>query len=451
MWAPRVSAMVGAFTPSVPVDHQHVALEAVPGHELPHDTPCFRDPHNLVYGKAEAGGVLLGGYEPDPVSRWVDGVPWEHGSTTVASSEDRFSIIMDGAIRRFPFLRDAGMVKLVCHPDAMTPDGNPLLGPMPGVPGFWTAAGLSLNGFGGAGGMGKTIAEWITTGETEIDVHSYRPWRFSDVYRHPGLTDAGGREVYRYYYRLRYPLDTDRVGPAAPASARFTGVSRSSARCSGSRTAGSGPTTSSPGGRARRAGEDQRAFGWAKPPYLDLLRAEHEAVRERVGILDMTSFGKIEVSGPGALALLERVSDNRIDRPVGAVVYTQFLNPRGGIVADVTVTRLAERALPRRDRCGRRRLGPRLATPPASRRGGRRHPRCHRRAGGDRPLGPAARDGPAARSPRRRLARGVPFGTREDDLDRWRPGCWRSASRTSASSAASSTSRQTRPCRSGTA
>jgi sarcosine dehydrogenase len=97
-----------------------------------------------------------------------------------------------------------------------------------------------------------------------------------------------------------------------------------------------------PGQAWRRAGADQRAFGWTVPPYLELLAEEHKAFRERVGIIDMTSFGKIEVSGPGALPLLERSADNRIDRPVGSVVYTQFLDERGGIVADVTVTRLGE-------------------------------------------------------------------------------------------------------------
>ena len=132
IWAPQVAAMVGAFTPSVPVDHQHIALAAVDGHELPREMPCFRDLDNLVYGKSEAGGILFGGYEPNPVARWVDGVPWEHAGTPVPPDHERFAQLMDGAVRRFPFLRDAGVVALICHPDAMTPDGNPLLGPMPG-------------------------------------------------------------------------------------------------------------------------------------------------------------------------------------------------------------------------------------------------------------------------------------------------------------------------------
>jgi len=138
MWAPRVAAMVGTFVPSTPVDHQHVTLRAVAGSELPRDMPCFRDPDNLVYGKSEHGGILFGGYEGDPVARWIDGVPWQHGSRSLPSDQDRFEPLMRGAIRRFPFLEGAEVIKLVCHPDAMTPDANPLLGPMPG-----SAASLS--------------------------------------------------------------------------------------------------------------------------------------------------------------------------------------------------------------------------------------------------------------------------------------------------------------------
>ncbi|HSO30139.1 MAG TPA: FAD-binding oxidoreductase, partial [Candidatus Sulfomarinibacteraceae bacterium] len=131
MWAPRIAAMVGAFLPSTPVDHQHVALKAVPGHELPREMPCFRDPDNLVYGKSEHGGMVFGGYEAEPRSRWEDGVPWEHAATALPPDWERFAPLMAGAIRRFPFLADAEAVRLVCHPDAMTPDANPLLGPMP--------------------------------------------------------------------------------------------------------------------------------------------------------------------------------------------------------------------------------------------------------------------------------------------------------------------------------
>ena len=125
IWAPQVAAMVGAFLPSIPVDHQHVTMQAVAGHEIPRDAPCFRDTDNLVYGKAEAGGLLVGGYEPNPTARWADGVPWDHGASPVESDMDRFAPLLEGAIRRFPMLEESGVVRLLCHPDAMTPDGNP--------------------------------------------------------------------------------------------------------------------------------------------------------------------------------------------------------------------------------------------------------------------------------------------------------------------------------------
>ena len=341
VWAPRVAAMVGAWFPSVPVDHQHVLMQAVPGEEVPRHSPCFRDTDHLVYGRDEAGGMLIGGYEGDPVARWTDGVPWQHGARPVESDMDRFAPLLQGAIDRFPFLERSGVIRLLAHPDAMTPDANPLLGPMPGTPGFWVAAGLSLNGFGGAGGLGRALAEWMTDGQAQEDVTAYRAWRFGDAYRDPWFATAAARETYRYYYRLRYPFDTDEWGRGLRPSPLGTRTQELGA-VFGTKNGWERPDHFEPGRPWRRSGADQRAFGFTTPPWFEHVRAEHTAIRERVGILDMTSFGKLEVRGPGALTLLDRVCDSRIDRPVGSVIYTQFCDHRGGIVADVTVTRLRE-------------------------------------------------------------------------------------------------------------
>jgi 4-methylaminobutanoate oxidase (formaldehyde-forming) len=339
MWAPRVAAMVDTFACSIPVDHQHIALHAVEGHELPRDSPCFRDTDNLVYGKAESGGVLFGGYEPNPVSRWEDGVPWDHGARVVPADHERFEQLMAGAVRRFPFLDEAGVTALVCHPDAMTPDGNPLLGPMPGVRGFWTAAGLSLNGFGGAGGLGKALAELVTSGEAEVDVQPYRPWRFGGPYRETAFAAAAGREVYKYYYRLRYPLDVSEAGRGMRLSPLHSRNEELGA-VFGTKNGWERVDWYEPGSPARYAGEEQRhAGGWVRPPWHDRVAVEHAAIRERAGMIDMTSFGKLELS---ELEVLERVCGARIDRPVGSIAYTQLLDERGHIVGDVTVTRLAD-------------------------------------------------------------------------------------------------------------
>ncbi|TMF08362.1 MAG: FAD-dependent oxidoreductase [Chloroflexi bacterium] len=341
IWGPQIAAMAGAFVVSTPVDHQHAALLAVRGHEMPHDMPCFRDPDNLIYGKAEAGGIVLGGYEANPVARWIDGVPWDHAGTSLSPDQARFEPLLTGAARRFPFLHDAGIVKLVCHPDAMTPDSNPLVGPVPGVTGLYMAAGLSLNGFGGAGGIGRCLAELITGGDTDLDLYPYRPWRFGPVHRDFRYAAELSREAYKYYYYLRYPYDSDEWGRPKRTSALHTRMQDLGA-VFGVKHGWERPDYFQPGKPWRRAGADQRGFGFTRPPYFDRLAEEHRAFRERVGIIDMSSFGKIELTGPDALPHLERVAGNLIDRPVGSVVYTQLLEKNGGIVADVTITRLSQ-------------------------------------------------------------------------------------------------------------
>ena len=340
IWGPQIAAMAGAFVVSTPVDHQHAALLAVPGHELPHDMPCFRDPDNLVYGKAEAGGMVLGGYELNPVARWIDGVPWDHAEISLPPDQARFEPLLAGAARRFPFVHEAGIVKLVSHPDAMTPDAGPLVGAVPGARGLYMAAGLSLNGFGGAGGIGRSIAEIVTGGETELDLYAYRPWRFGPAHRAPQYAAELARETYKYYYYQRYPLDNDEWARPRRTSALHTRMQDLGA-VFGVKHGWERPDYFDPGHPWRRAGADQRAFGFKRPPYFDLLAAEHLAFRERVGIIDMSSFGKIEITGPGALPLLERVAGNLIDRPAGSVVYTQLLEKDGGIAADVTITRVS--------------------------------------------------------------------------------------------------------------
>jgi glycine cleavage system aminomethyltransferase T/glycine/D-amino acid oxidase-like deaminating enzyme len=340
IWAPQVAAMAGASIVSTPVDHQHAALRAVEGAELPPNMPCFRDPDNLIYGKAEAGGVVLGGYELDPHARWIDGVPWDHAGTSVPPDQRRFEPLLAGAARRFPFISEAGIIKLVCHPDAMTPDANPLLGPVPGVRGLFLAAGLSLNGFGGAGGIGKSLTELITAGESELDLYAYRPWRFGPVHRDHRYVAELGKEAYRYYYFLRYPHDADEWGRPRRTSALHHRV-QDLGGVFGAKHGWERPEHFEPGLPWRRAGADQRRFGWTRPPWFERQAEEHRAFRERVGIIDMTSFGKIELDGRGALPLLERLTGNLIDRPVGTVVYTQLLDRRGGIAGDVTITRLS--------------------------------------------------------------------------------------------------------------
>ena len=318
MWAPQVAAMAGALLVSIPVEHQHIALAAVQGHELPRDLPCFRDPDYLVYGKSEAGGVLFGGYEHDPAARWLDGVPWEHSGQSVPADEARFAPLMQGAAQRFPFLADAGVVKLVCHPDAMTPDGNPLVGELPGVPGFFVAAGLSLNGFGGAGGIGKARG-----GARDDGRERARPAGLPPVALRRGAPRSAlrGRDRARGL-SLLLPTALSARQRRARASAAHQRPARAACRTPGAvfavKNGWERADYCEPGQPWRRAGEEQRAFGWAEPPYAAVLAEESEAaVRERVGLIDMTSFGKIAVEGPGLPPCWSACCDAHVDRPPG--------------------------------------------------------------------------------------------------------------------------------------
>jgi len=341
MWAPRIAAMVGVYLPTTPVDHQHIAVKAVTGHEFPKNTPCLRDPDNLVYMREEQGGLVIGGYEPNPLARWIDGVPWEHGNATLPADYERFEMLLEGAIRRIPFLKDAGIINLTCHPGAYTPDCQPMLGPVAGARGLWMAAGMSLNGYGGAGGMGKLMAEWIIDGEAPQDVNVYRATRFGNYYSNPEYAAERTREGVKYYYALKFPNDENewaRPHRVSPVHYRLQELGA----VFGEKFGWERVLYFDKKRPWKRAGADQREWGWTRPPYFDRLGEEHCATRERVALYDLTSFGKIEVAGPDALNLLQRVADSNMDKPIGSATYTQFLNTRGGVEADVTVTRIAQ-------------------------------------------------------------------------------------------------------------
>ena len=340
IWSAQIAAMAGITIPCTPVVHQHIAMEAVVGSEIPADSPTFRDYDHLVYGRPEGGSYLVGGWEMHPKAIWIDGVPWNHGSSEVSNDFDLFAPMLEDTIKRFPFIGDAGMIRLVAHPDAFTPDGGPLLGPWPGLKGFWMAAVSNMQGFGGGGGIGKTIAEWITQGKTEWDVFAYRAWRFSRHHNQALYAAECAKEVYRYYYRTKYPHD-ENVSMRPIRTSPFHHRLQDLGVVFGTKNGWERPNYFDPKKSWRKAGEDQREWGgWVKPDFFETIAAESEAVRNKVGLFDMSAFGKIELKGPGALPLIQRLTDNDLDRPKGSVTYTQFLNDQGGIVADIMITRL---------------------------------------------------------------------------------------------------------------
>ena len=340
-WAPRLSAMVDTITPMVPMMHQYITTRHIPGHELSEQTPVVRDPDNLFYLREEVGGFLVGGFELEPKTWSSDGVAWEFTQQLLPEDWELFEPVMEGALRRIPMIERAEVIKLINGPDAMTPDGHYCLGPVPKVPGFYVAAGMSLNGIAGAGGVGKVMAEWIIDGEPSLDLHEMNIRRFGENYSHTGFVTEKAREVYHYYYHQHFPADETlwaRNQRKSPLYARLAGLGAEF----GEKNGWERVNFFRPGEPARQAADDQHNWGWGRAPYHKLIREECLAARERAALFDMTSFGKFEVNGPGALDLLQRVACNNIDRPTGSLVYTQFLNTRGGIESDLTVCRLAD-------------------------------------------------------------------------------------------------------------
>ncbi len=341
-WAPQIAEMVGIdYIPITPLMHQYLITRPIPGHELPSQTPVLRDPDNLFYMRAELGGFLVGGFELNPRAWSVNGVAWDFTQKLLPADWDLFEEVMEGAIRRVPILANAQIVKLVNGPEGITPDGFYCLGPVPGVRWFYIAAGMSLNGIAGAGGVGQAMARWILEGDPGLDMHEFNVRRFGPQFADRDYRVQRAREVYRFYYHMRFPFDEAVWGRPLRTSPVYARLQERGA-VFGEKNGWERVNYFEPGQPWRRYAADQRKWGWGRPPYFERVGEEHAAVRERVGLLDMTSFGKIDLRGPGAAGFLQRLSANNVQRPVGSIVYTQFLNPGGGIESDLTITRWGE-------------------------------------------------------------------------------------------------------------
>ena len=229
---------------------------------------------------------------------------------------------------------------MINGPEAFTPDGEFILGESD-VRGFFVAAGFCAHGIAGAGGIGKVMADWIVNGEPEYDVWKMDIRRFGEQYRSRSYARDRAYEVYATYYDIHYPGEERQAGrplKMAPTYTRLQELGAEFGEKSGWERANWFRTNEDP------SLERLRPRGWAGEHWSTAIPAEHMATRERAGLFDESSFAKIEVEGAGALAFLQRLCANDVDRPPGTVIYTQMLNARGGIECDLTVSRLAENA-----------------------------------------------------------------------------------------------------------
>ena len=343
MFAAEIGRLAGVRVPVVPFAHEYLVTqpfrERAPGEHL----PTLRDPDLLVYFREEGAGLVMGGYERDSAP-WalddhrLDRIPDDFNGRLLEEDWPRFEEIARNSSRRVPAMEDVKVTRLINGPEAFTPDNEFCLGESD-VRGFFVAAGFCAHGLAGAGGIGKVLAEWILAGEPEHDVWEMDIRRFGPHYRSPTYTLARAKEVYETYYDIRYPGHERRAGRPLRMSSAYAwhqaqdaefGEKSGWERVNWYRS------------NAAAGDESLRPRGWAGMHWSPAIGAEHRATREAAGLFDESSFAKLEVSGPGAAGLLERLCDNRVARSVGAITYTQMLNRRGGIECDFTVTRVED-------------------------------------------------------------------------------------------------------------
>jgi glycine cleavage system T protein len=335
IWSHEIGRMVGLAVPVIPMAHQYLVTKPIDG--VTRDIPTMRDPDRLVYFREEVGGLLMGGYERSPAPWGLDGIPRDFTHKLLAPDWERFADMMEQATARVPAIGRAEVITLINGPEAFTPDGEFILGEAPDVRGFFVAAGFCAHGIAGAGGVGKVMAEWILEGRPSIDVWRMDLRRFGAQHGDRGHARAQAVETYSTYYDIHYPGEERKAGRGlkrSPAHVRIEALGAAFGEKAGWERPNWFETN------AARSPRTWLPRGWSARHWSTAIEAEHRAAREGAALFDETSFSKLEVSGAGALSLLQRLADNDVDKPVGSVIYTQLLNDRGGIECDLTVTRL---------------------------------------------------------------------------------------------------------------
>ncbi len=349
-WAGEIAAMVGLYLPVIPMAHLYLITRPIPG--LPKNLPNVRDPDNLVYWREEVGGLIAGGYERHPAPWALDGIPQDFNNRLLPPDWERFDELMQNLIKRTPVIENAEVNMLLNGPEGFTPDAEFLLGPTT-LKGFWVAAAFCAHGLASAGGIGKAMAEWIIEGHPEWNLWRLDLRRFGSNYSSQAYTLARTVETYAKYYDIHYPYEereSARHLRLSPAYARLSALGAAFGEKSGwerpnwfesNATEDGGRRTDEKSPVVGRPSSGYCPRGWMAKNFSTAIEVEHLGTRTCAGLFDETSFSKFEVRGKDALRGLQYLCDNDIDKHVGSVIYTQMLNPRGGIECDFTVTRLA--------------------------------------------------------------------------------------------------------------
>ncbi len=333
LWARDLGFMAGVDIPAGIVEHQYMVTEK--NESISAELPTFRDPDNLFYLKPEPGALAIGGWEPDTIPRGQAGFPWEFGQELYAGNFERFEQIALPTMKRIPILEKLGVRTLINGPIPVSPDGEPIMGLPNGLDNFYVACGFTA-GIAGCGGAGRALANWIVEGDPGMDLWSFDVRRFGPHHNSNHFLGKRTVEAYGNYYLMHYPGDEAHSARGIRKSPLYN-VLKQKGAVFGSRFGWERANWFAVNGEDA---VDRACFD--KPNWFDAVGLEHKAIRESVALIDQSSFAKFEITGQAALSFLQYLCVNNIDEPVGTVVYTQLCNDKGGIEADVTITRLAD-------------------------------------------------------------------------------------------------------------
>ena len=334
IWAPEIGKMVGVPIPIIPMEHQYIITKPIEG--VPRGMTTMRDPDLLVYFREEVGGLIMGGYEHNPIPWALDGIPRDFTKKLLKSNYEHFEPLSVLAMKRVPPIGKAEIITLLNGPEAFTSDGDFMMGEAAEVKNFFVSAGFCAHGIAAAGGVGKMMAEWIIEGRPSLDI-----WRL-DIRRlgahHASQKYALDRsiEVYAHHYSMSWPYEEMKSARPLRMSPLYHRLKKMRA-VFGEKSGWERPNWFAP-----KDAPPKDQLRWGLPNWFKHVGKEHQSVRTKAGIIDQTSFGKIEIKGPGALPFLQRITDNQMDKPVGSVTYTQMLNDKGGIECDLSVSRIGE-------------------------------------------------------------------------------------------------------------
>ena len=337
-WARQLGAMAGINVPLQPVKHQYIITERIEG--LASDAPTIRDPDRRIYFKEEVGGLVMGGYEPNPQA-WATGlpggdVPGDWAFRLFDDDFDHFEQHMSQAIARIPALETAGVKQMINGPESFTPDGNFILGSAPECANMYVGAGFNAFGIASGGGAGWVLAQWIVDGEAPLDLWVVDIRRFSSLHRDRQWVLDRTLEAYGKHYAVGLPHEEYESGRPRIVSPLYERLKTHRA-VFGSKLGWERPNWFAPEGV-----EPKDVHSMGRQNWFAAVGDEHAHVRNNVGIFDQSSFAKYELSGKDAQSALDWICANDVSKPVGRLTYTQLLNTRGGIEADLTVARLAE-------------------------------------------------------------------------------------------------------------